>query len=389
MRRVRVLALLLVMWSIWSPAHADAQTDRGPEFALSSRQIFTTKESPAIELDFWEIDHLDFRVYRVKDTRSFFAKLKDAHQFGSPEPVVPQEQTWLERIASWKSERRADILGFVRAQLSPAYREERRKRLDKEVVTTRRTVQYTTFAQVPLLNSAQVVSSWREMLPHVQGEHRRVPLELPGSGVYLVEAVNPPHRAYTIVIVSDVGLVTKAAPGQALLFAANRTTGVPVSNCQANLLLDRQIAFNGSTDTDGVAEATFDNTKPDAVIAMAQCGNDTVVTDPGSYSLHGESRTIVGYIYTDKPIYRPGHTVRLKGVLRWRAHDAIVAFDQPQVEIAIADPDDKVLSRQTVKVDAFGAVNATFPVPNFAALGYYTIKIASGDQTATASRNSK
>ena len=84
---------------------------------------------------------------------------------------------------------------------------------------------YTTFAQVPLLNQSQLVASWREMLPRVQdAEGRRLPLELPGPGAYLVEAVSPPHRAYTIVIVSDVGLVTKTAPEQALMFAANRFT---------------------------------------------------------------------------------------------------------------------------------------------------------------------
>ena len=40
--------------------------------------------------------------------------------------------------------------------------------------------------------------------------------------MYVVEAVSAPHRAYTVVIVSDVGLVSKAAPGQVLLYAADR-----------------------------------------------------------------------------------------------------------------------------------------------------------------------
>jgi uncharacterized protein YfaS (alpha-2-macroglobulin family) len=392
MRRVRGripcggpwLVLLLLMLGAW-PARAQTPPDEDrQEFSLASRQIFSTKDNAAIDLDFQAIDHLDFRVYRVQDPRAFFAKLKDAHQFGSPEPVVPQEQTWLERIAAWKAEQRADLRDTIRRMMSPAYRAERRKRLDQAVVSTRRTVQYSTFAQVPLLNAAQVVSSWREILPRVRGgEHRRLPLELPGPGVYLVEAVSPPHRAYTIVMVSDIGLVTKAAPGQALLFAANRFSGVPLANCQTHMLLDRQAVFDGPTSGDGVAEATFDNHKPDAVVALAQCGNDTVVTDPGSYSLHGDARSLVGYIYTDKPIYRPGHTVRLKGVLRWRAHDAIVPFDQPQAEVSIADPDDKVLLRQTLKVDAFGAINTTFAVPAFAALGNYTIRLTSGDQNAT------
>ncbi len=40
-----------------------------------------------------------------------------------------------------------------------------------------------------------------------------MPLEVNEAGVYLVEAVSGLLRAYTIVIVSDVGLVTKVSPG--------------------------------------------------------------------------------------------------------------------------------------------------------------------------------
>jgi uncharacterized protein YfaS (alpha-2-macroglobulin family) len=382
-----IVSLLASVTQAHAQDESDQTRDARPGFSLASRQIFTTKENAAIDLEFQLIDHLDFRVYRVKDVRTFFTNLKDAHVFGSPEPVVPQERTWLERLADWKSEQRLEARNFLRRLMSPEYRNERRKKLDQAVVNTRRTVQQaSTFAQVPLLNSSQVVASWREILPLLRdGDHRRLPLELPGPGVYLVEAVRPPHRAYTVVMVTDVGLVTKASPGQALLFAANRFSGEPIAECQTDLLLDRQVAASAKTASDGVAEARFENHKPDAVIALAQCGNDTVVTDPGSYSLHGEARRLAGYIYTDKPIYRPGHTVRLKGVLRWRVNDAIVPFDQPEVEVAIADADDKVLQRQTLKVDAFGAVNTTFPVPAFGALGNYTIRIASGDQTATGS----
>ena len=83
---------------------------------------------------------------------------------------------------------------------------------------------------MPLLNASQLVSSWREVLPRTaESEARRLPLELPGPGVYLVEAVAPPHRAYTIVLVSDVGLVTKTAPGATLLFAAHSFTGAPTA----------------------------------------------------------------------------------------------------------------------------------------------------------------
>ena len=545
-----LMACAAILAAMTAGAHAqEPEAATRPAFSLASSQIYTTKDSPSIDLTFQQVDHLDFRIYRVKDAKAFFAGLKDPHQFGSPEPVVAQEQTWLEWLAEWKSSRRSEVRDFMRRQVSSTYRTERRKQIDKGETSRRQMLRYTTFAQVPLLNQSQLVASWREMLPRVRdAESRRLPLDLPGPGAYLIEAVNPPHRAYTIIVVSDVGLVTKAAPKQALMFAANRFTGAPLGNCLTGVVVDQKVVFSGTTTGDGTSLAAIDTTNPDAVITLAQCGNEIVVSDPGSYQFQGAARDLiptsqrqmlryttfaqvpllnqsqlvaswremlprvqrrrkpppparsprprrvsrrsrqsspprlhhrrrlrrrpgdesgaetgadvrrqplqrrtarqlphqrrrrsesrcsrgtttgdgtslasfdttnpdavitrravrqrdrrlrsgrvsvpgrgarpVAYIYTDKPIYRPGHTVRLKGVLRWRDRDAVLPFDQPQAELSIVDPDEKVLLRQQVKVDAFGAVKGDFTVPMTAPLGYYTIRLTSGDQNATGS----
>ena len=147
----RVMALVLMVAAAAAPTAA--QDPPRPAFSLSSRQIFTTKASPALDLVFQELTHLDFRVYRVKDPRAFFAGLVDPHQLGSPEPVVPQEQTWLERIAGWKASRRTEIKRLLRAQVSTRYRTERRARANQAEIQQRQTLGYQSFAQVPLLNA--------------------------------------------------------------------------------------------------------------------------------------------------------------------------------------------------------------------------------------------
>ena len=248
-RRLFTWVAIAVIGAAGSVRAQDAP--RQSAFSLSSSQIFTTRDAPAIDLVFQELGHLDFRVYRVKDTRAFFAGLEEPHQLGSPEPVVPQQESWLERLARWKASRRSEIRGFFRAQVSRRYRADRRAQADQAVVQRRQTLGYQAFAQIPLLNASQLVASWREILPRVRdAEARRLPLELPGSGVYLVEAVSAPHRAHTIVIVSDVGLLTKTAPGQALLFAANRFTGRPVAGCATTVLADRKPVLTAATSTE-------------------------------------------------------------------------------------------------------------------------------------------
>jgi uncharacterized protein YfaS (alpha-2-macroglobulin family) len=389
-RQIRVAgvlcALLLTRAAAARAQNAGQAPDTRPSFSVSSGTIATSREKPAIYLTFRQLDHLDFRVYRVKDPVAFLSGLKDPHQLGSEEPLVAQTPTLLERVADWKAEWRVRIRSFWRGQFSYDYRHQRRIAMDKQTVVLRRTVNVNSFAQVPVLNASQLVTSWREILPPLRDvDVRRIPIDVPDPGMYVVEAVLPPHRAYTVVVVSDVGLVSKAAPGQLVLFAADRLTGKPVAGCDTRILHNQKAIASGTTGSDGVFDARFTETASDDVISVAQCGSQVTVVDPGSWYLHESSRELVGYVYTDKPIYRPGHVVHLKGVLRWRSHGALQLFDATEVEVRVSDVTDKVISRQRRKVDRFGSVTADVPLPGGAALGTYSIAILHGDDSASGS----
>jgi uncharacterized protein YfaS (alpha-2-macroglobulin family) len=374
-----------MLLAVCAPASAQpANGVDGPAFSLWSSQIYTTAERPAFSLTYRGLDHLDFRVYRVSDPLAFFSGLRDPHQLGSEKPDVPQERTWIERVAIWKASQRAEVRRFFQRQVSVAYRVKRSEARDKVQVAERRTLQYNTFAQVPLLNPSRLVASWREVLPRVRdAESRRIPIEVKDPGVYLVEAVSPPLKAYTIVMVSDIGLVTKTAPGQILVYAAHRATGAPQPGCDVQTFVDRRGLAAAKTGEDGVVIVAVDAVRPDSVVTLARCGAQVTATDPGNWALQAAARELVGYVYTDKPIYRPGHTVRLRGVLRWRTRGQLGMFDGRQVEVSIADSNDKVLSRETRPVDDFGAVNTSFTLPPGAALGSYTATLASGDDRAS------
>ncbi|HXG89899.1 MAG TPA: MG2 domain-containing protein [Vicinamibacterales bacterium] len=386
-RRLFVVSFLITTFATTQPSFAqEADDDDGrnePAFTLSSSEVFTTKESAAFNLTFRQITQLDFRVYRVRDAFTFFAGLRDPHQLGSEERPVPQERSRLERFAAWKSGQRSEIRSFFRGQVTREYRVRRRDSEERKEIAQRVTLNETSFAQVPLLNPDQLVTAWRELLPDIrEAELRRVPLDIKEPGVYLVEAVSGVLRAYTIVIVSDIGLVTKVAPGQILMFAADRHSGEPQPGCDVRVLADQKAIGDGKTGADGTLTLTLPDGPVDHIVGVVRCGAQVAATDPGGWFASEPLQQLVGYIYTDKPIYRPGHTVHVKAVLRWRRQDALVPFDQASAEIAVSDLNDKVIVRETLKPDAFGAVHASFLVPMSAALGSYNIRITSGDQQA-------
>lgn len=190
-RRVRtpLLALLLILGgaaTLAAQAPADGDAENRPAFSLSTREVFTTRDAPHFYLTFRRVPQLDVRVYKVRDPFAFFAGLRDPHQFGTDEPyAVPQERSWIERLSDWKRRQRSSLRNIARAQLSRRYRVERRASADKTEAAQRVQLNVNTFAQVPLLNPDQLITSWRELLPNNRdAEVRRVPLAVSEPGVY-------------------------------------------------------------------------------------------------------------------------------------------------------------------------------------------------------------
>lgn len=382
--RRSAISLVLLLTSIVPALAQNDPNEERPAFSLSTSEVFTTRDAPHFYLTFKRIQHLDFRVYKVRDPFAFFEGLNNPHQVGTGEAYVKQEPTWLERFADWKREQRQSVRGFIRAQASHQYRVVRRASSDKAEVSQRVVLNANTFAQVPLLNADQVVTTWRELLPNrADAEVRRVPVDLKQPGIYVIEAVNDLLRAYTIAIVSDIGLVTKTSPGQMLFFAANRFTGEPVSDCDIHVIFSKKTIAEGRTNADGLFDAKLPDQRMEDLIGVAQCGDQHAATDPGSWTLDQPARELAAYIYTDKPIYRPGHTVHMKAVLRWKQMDALARFDRPDAEVVVSDTNDKVVFRRQVKIDTFGSLQATFPVPATAALGLYTIRVQAGEEIGT------
>src|SRR5215831_6163132 len=78
-----------------------SQGEDEPYFALSSNRTFGPNGRPSVMMSAWNVDSLEFRVYRVQDPLQFFQQLEDPHQFGGHVPRPPRERTLLERIHQW------------------------------------------------------------------------------------------------------------------------------------------------------------------------------------------------------------------------------------------------------------------------------------------------
>ncbi len=79
------------------------------------------------------------------------------------------------------------------------------------------------------------------------------------------------------------------------------------------------------------------------------------------------------YIYTERPLYRPGQPVYFKGIVRVDDDLSYKLPDKQQVEVTISSYEGEEVYHETLALSDYGAFDATFNLDEGAALGTYYI----------------
>ena len=206
-----------------------SQGESEPYFALSSNRTFASNGKPAVELSACERGLAGVpRLPRRGSRQVLPADRRSAPVRRPRAPAPPRERTLLERIHGWKRGLRANIRRSLRAQFTespsahlvePASASTPAKPGD----------QGTHYAETP---RAQLAATG-PLLRAAGAKATRAGIARPSScgvkekGVYLVEAVRHDLRAYTILMVSDIVMITKTGKGRIVNLVVDRNTGEP------------------------------------------------------------------------------------------------------------------------------------------------------------------
>src|SRR5688572_25626705 len=397
-----------------APEPAAEETEKPPAtkpfFSLSTHRTYGTGDNPRLWVDYQAVDHLDFRVYQVKDPRKFFTQLKDPHQMGKQEEEevvssLPHRKSFLERVRTFKRWAYTGVKAFVRGQLKRDSRQAFNQKFRKEAEVVRTPLNVSDYARVPLLNPEMLVTTWREPLPPLENEYdkRMIPLGKRSPGVYLVEAVANDLRAYTVVVVTDLIMIDKTTQdGELLVYTVDRKTGEPRPGAHVEVIRAKKTITSGETDNQGILRTEIEKPKadenksdepatdpaaadePDEVesnplLILARQSSNFAISDLGSFFLGGieneETETqIKGYIYTDRPVYRPAHKINFKGIVR--AIDRNGAYKptgENTVNVTIEDPNSATIYNKDLPLTPRGTFNGEVEVSEEAPLGNYNI----------------
>jgi uncharacterized protein YfaS (alpha-2-macroglobulin family) len=234
-----------------------------------------------------------------------------------------------------------------------------------------------------VLNRDQLILSFVQPLSRSNWSQQAVQIDTRGKGLFLVEAVRGNLRAYTILTVSDIVLVTKAGRAHTMAFLADRATGEPIPNADLAAMGRNQEPARVKTDAEGLATlpaktgASSSGTVDDTRIVAAR-GEDVAFADLAYWGFQGNEQWI-GYIYTDRPVYRPGDSVHFRGILRMQAAVGYAIPGGRRVDVQVSDADGKAVYQKSLTTSANGIIHDEFPLARGGTLGSYFIQVRAGE----------
>lgn len=359
-------------------------------FNLHSDTIFRPGEIPSIRLSSQNLEQLEFRIYRVDDPVAFFQSQPNVHQIKDPDPAITGE-TVREKVAAKKDSGISWLRRLARQTISVEKRQWLIEKLPwlRSPEQPKQTVHLVHDPYAPL-NEKNLVETWTQAVQRQekkydwQWDYTDVELKVNNPGVYLVEGLNiaQNRKAYTMVIVTDLTFVNKSTDSQILVWAVNRNTGEAIANATVTAMVKQEITARGATDASGIfsyQRGDFTDESGTNVVLMVQDGPHFAISDPYYYASSWAAKSV--YVYTDRPVYRPGQTVYFKGVLREKGKEDYAILANQDVDIEIRDSRYNEAGKLSLKTSDQGTFHGEYLLADEPPLGRYEMVVSVGDNS--------
>ena len=220
-----------------------------------------------------------------------------------------------------------------------------------------------------------------------------IPIE--GAGVYAVQLGEADLESTTLLIRSDIEVITKTSRREVLVFVQDMLKGDVVADAKVLVSNGSQVIFDGFTGTDGVlhmtgnaisADTLRENCLKDASRVAAFVVKDGHVAADG-LDLAGlgfsTGLTPRGYIYTDRPAYRPGDPVSIRGILRDVRDGTYIVPDGVRYKLSVIDAQGRAIREEAVNLSQFGGFDTQMQLDADAPVGEYRIQVSPDDAKGT------
>jgi uncharacterized protein YfaS (alpha-2-macroglobulin family)/TolA-binding protein len=224
-----------------------------------------------------------------------------------------------------------------------------------------------------------------EWTAEVKGYARYAPIEttyelkpLAVPGVWVVKVTDEKTlQATTLVLGSDLDAIVKASREQVLVFAQDMKTGKGRAGARVLVSDGNQVLLDAKTGDDGVLLKAWEKPRdPRSALAYlvldgaSVAGSGLAVPERVAQGLSARA-----YLSTDRPAYRPGQEVLLRGVVREVKEGQYANAPGAVYRLEVFDSRGRQFVGRAVTLSDFGTFHERLPVDEGAPVGTYRVRL--------------
>lgn len=213
-------------------------------------------------------------------------------------------------------------------------------------------------------------------------------------GLYFLQVSSPETNAQGyrpnrhMLVVGTSVITMKASVDTVTVWVTDVQSGQPLADTPVSVYAQSgQTIASGITDVDGIFSAPIERVDSlwDSMVAVvdtdthfgigySEWSNGIEPYNYGYNNNYNPPRHSV-YIYTDRPIYRPGQPVYYRAVVRSQDDVTYTTPEVDQVDLTIRDAQGEIIHEERVTLSPFGTLSDEFMLEAEAGLGTYSIEI--------------
>ncbi|MEZ0229939.1 MAG: MG2 domain-containing protein, partial [Planctomycetota bacterium] len=221
----------------------------------------------------------------------------------------------------------------------------------------------------PPKGSATKIATWDQDWPK-QGYGEPLKLEkAKGTGIYVFVA--KPHGIpfRMPIVVAPHALVVKRSPKEVLVFAADRATGTPLAGVKLQTFTGK-LEDLGTTGKDG----TWSGKSATNDVIGAWHEGSLAASHGWVHGYHAVGQ-LFAHFSTDRPIYRPGHKVQWKAIVRGHGDGDYVLPEKGKHHVIINDPNGAEVWKGDCETNSYGTFGGTVELKEGCPLGHYSVNL--------------
>jgi uncharacterized protein YfaS (alpha-2-macroglobulin family)/tetratricopeptide (TPR) repeat protein len=222
------------------------------------------------------------------------------------------------------------------------------------------------------------IPGYKDYLPVEQ--YIEIPMQ--GPAIYAVNVSEKDLEATTLVIRSDMEIIVKSSRTEVLVFAQNMLTNKGVADADVLITDGTKVILGAKTGSDGILLRKVEELKETRNLCVFVTKSGNMASNQLDLSALGFAKGLApkGYIYTDRPAYRPGQTVKLRGIIRDIKEGSYAINQGMKMLCAVVDASGRIIFEDRVKLSPFGTFEEQVVLSTKAAQGAYTIRLRTAEE---------